>query len=229
MKLITRRQFGDLARARKAVPAGSVLRKEVPVTVQVTGDRTRRFILSTSTPDREQDTIDQDGWILDAYRLNPVVLWDHGYDMRLGRMTVGRATLIAIESGNLVAEAEFDPADMPVSGCYAEAILRKLANGSLSAVSVGFQPLDWSIPEGESARGDSWWPGIDYLKQELLEFSIVAIPCNPEALYQPAPGDELMAPPPSADIDAGADQAAAAAVLAKAARDRRLRILDAMG
>ena len=228
MKLITRRQFGNLA-LRKAVPAGAVLRKEVPVTVQVTGDRTRRFTLSTATPDREQDTINQDGWILDAYRSNPVVLWDHGYDMRLGRMTVGRAVSLAIEGGNLVAEAEFDPADMPISGPYAEAILRKLGNGSLSAVSVGFSPIDWSIPEGESARGDSWWPGIDYLKQELLEFSVVAIPCNPEALYQPAPGDERGTPPAAPAPDAGADQAAAAAVLAKAARERRLRILDAMG
>lgn len=225
--IITRRRFGELARARKALPAGALLRKEVPVAVEVAGDRTRRFVLSTATPDREEDVIAQDGWVLDAYRLNPVVLWDHGQDFALGRMTVGRAVSIGIEDGRLVAVAEFDPADMPVSGPYAEAILRKLDAGSLASVSVGFRPLDWSIPEGESARGDSWWPGIDYLKQELLEWSVVAIPCNPEALHEPDEDSPAEAPPaaaPSGDV-----AAAAAVAAAKAARARRIRMVDALG
>ena len=227
MKLITRRQFGDLARTGlKAPPGGLLLRKDLPVTVEVTGERTRRFVLSTDTPDREYDTIAQSGWQLAAYQLNPVVLWDHGHDPVLGRMPIGRAVTTLVEGGRLVADAAFDDADMPVSGPYAEAVLRKLDNGSLSAVSVGFRALDWSVPEGESARGDSWWPGIDYLKQELLEFSVVAIPCNPEALHQPAPGDSDLVQP-----DPGAAEAAAAELMLKmaAARARRIRMVDAMG
>ena len=228
MNIITRRQFNGLARTRKCVHGEIMLRKDIAVSVTSTGDRTRRFTLSTPTPDREYDTIDQKGWQLAAYQTNPVnVLWDHGHDLVLGRMSIARALNISVEGGNLVADAEFDPADMPVSGPYAEAILRKLDNGSLAAVSVGFRPLDWSIPEGESARGDDWWPGIDYLKQELMEFSVVAIPCNPEALLIEPVG-----------LDDGPDPAVQAAVAAEAlklaetlklARERRIRMVAALG
>ena len=51
------------------------------------------------------------------------------------------------------------------------------AEGFLHAVSVGFRPLDWRWAAGEE-RAD----GIDFQRQELLEFSCVPVPANPEAL-----------------------------------------------
>ena len=47
----------------------------------------------------------------------------------------------------------------------------------LNAVSVGFNPSEWKWVDDE----DRPW-GIDYNKQELLEYSAVPVPANPEAL-----------------------------------------------
>ena len=56
------------------------------------------------------------------------------------------------------------------------------ADGFLSATSVGFRQLTWDFTEDEERGADDWWPGIVFHTQELVEFSIVTVPANPEAL-----------------------------------------------
>jgi phage head maturation protease len=54
-----------------------------------------------------------------------------------------------------------------------------LKTGFLSATSVGFIPLKYNFVDDPQRRF-----GIDFLEQELLEFSIVTVPANAEALIE---------------------------------------------
>ncbi len=54
-----------------------------------------------------------------------------------------------------------------------------------TSTSVGFAPLKYAFTDDPQRRY-----GIDFLEQELLEFSIVTIPANPDALLDPGQLDE---------------------------------------
>lgn len=140
--------------------------KQFNAEIKAGAGRVRRFVISTSTPDRDNDTIAVAGWKLDNYRRNPVVLWAHDYQS----LPLGRAVSVAVDGDKLVADAEFADHDM------ANAVLKLIDGGFLRATSVGFRPLTSTY---NNARG-----GTDYTAQELLEFSLVPVPANPEALIQ---------------------------------------------
>jgi HK97 family phage prohead protease len=129
--------------------------------------RTATFTITTSSVDRDNDTISSDGWELGNFLRNPVVLF--GHDSR--SLPVGRATNITPLSNGLVSTVQF-----PEKGVYdfADTVLAMVKGGFLKATSVGFRPLEVNINE---ERG-----GLDFIRQELLEWSIVPVPANPEAL-----------------------------------------------
>lgn len=130
------------------------------------------FVISTASVDRMGDTIDVSGWDLRAYKKNPVVLFAH--DNR--EPPIGRAIRIGKKDGKLTSRAEFTPRDMNPFG---HSIFQMYAGGFMKATSVGFRPLKFEMSEDEKRSG-----GIDFLKQELLEFSAVPVPANPEALLE---------------------------------------------
>lgn len=158
------------------------VRKDVFAPVETLDGRTLRFTISTSCIDRAKDTIDQGGWDLVAYRQNPVVLWMHDKES----LPIGRCCDIGLEGGALRATVEFVRADMPVVGEMAEAVMLLCQEGFLSATSVGFRPLEYDVSEDPARGAEDWFPGFDFKRQELTEFSIVTVPCNPEALIDPA-------------------------------------------
>lgn len=180
-------------------PGGAVLRKNLTVTAAGLSDRKFRFTISTANIDRDQDTISVTGWDLTAFIRNPVVLWAHGMDPTVGTWSIGRAFDVRPDGGVLRASVEFDPGDMPMTGPAAEACVRKLASGSLAAVSVGFRPLEYTVSTDPDRSPVDWMPGIDFKRQELLEFSMVSVPANAEALVlQPAELDDVpLGKPPS--------------------------------
>ena len=192
MPLISPRAFKTLARKGESAPSDTRLRKELVLPTERVGDRRLRFTISTAMPDRESDVVMQDGWDLAAFLANPVVLYGHDQH----DYPIGRALDVAVEGGALKATVEFVPAGVPLAGPRAEAVYQLCLGGYLAATSVGFRPLNWNVPQGESARGDEWWPGVDYLRCELVEFSVVAVPCNPESLIEPGQLVVLPSPEP---------------------------------
>lgn len=132
--------------------------------------RTVLFTISTASVDRMGDTIAVDGWKLDQYRKNPVVLWGHD----ASSLPVGKANKVWIEDGKLKAEAQFTP---PGMARFNDTVYDMLKAGFLNATSVGFSPLKYAFSDDPQRRF-----GIDFIEQELLEFSVVSIPANPEAL-----------------------------------------------
>jgi HK97 family phage prohead protease len=144
-----------------------LLRKEFISDIEMTEDRSIRFTITTGEPDRERDVIDPAGWDLSAFLKNPVVLFAHDYDS----LPVAKATTVEQQGDKLIATAEFAPADL---NPMAEQVFQMLKAGFLKGASVGFRPLTFEYNE---TRG-----GIDFREQELLEFSIVPVPANAQAL-----------------------------------------------
>jgi HK97 family phage prohead protease len=133
--------------------------------VRQTSDGKRTVInISTDSVDRHGTIIDARGVSLDAFKRNPVVLFNHDYSQ-----VVGRASNIQTRGNHIVAEIEWDEADP-----FAAQIARKMRDGFLNAASVGFLVEDG---EDDAERG-----AYRITRSELVEFSIVAVPSNRDAL-----------------------------------------------
>lgn len=166
---------GSLGDGDSFEPTEALLRKQFvcdEIKVINEDNRTIDFIISTETVDRMGDTIAAKGWDLKAYKKNPVILFAH--DSR--EPPIGRAIRIGTKGDKLIARAEFTPEDMNPFGY---AIFQMYIGGFMKATSVGFRPIKFEQTEDEKRVG-----GIDFLKQELLEFSAVPVPANPEALIE---------------------------------------------
>lgn len=189
------RRFKSLLKSGGSVPADLRLRKDMPLAnITSTGDRRLKFTISTGSVDRDSDVLDPAGWDLSEYRQNPVVLWSHNAD----DFPIGKTVDVGVTDGALWAEVEFIAPDVPIAGPRAEAVYQMCTGGFLNAASVGFHPVDF---EFSSDRMDDF--GVDFRKQKLLEWSIVSIPANPEALIEPTQsngtGMPVSAPEPAVD------------------------------
>jgi HK97 family phage prohead protease len=153
-------------------PTDAAVRKAVPgdqVQVEAGEGRLVKFTISTGEIDRDRDFVSPKGWDLEAYRKNPVVLWAHDY----AQLPIGRAVDLTMDGERLVATAEFVDKDL---NPLAETVYRMIQKGFLGAASVGFKPKEFRYNEERK--------GVDFARQELLEFSVVPIPSNPGALVE---------------------------------------------
>lgn len=204
------RANGRLVRRAGVPPVGVRKQTTAAVEVEQTDERVLRFTISTGTVDRDRDTIAPAGWQLDNFAKNPVVLWSH----QAALLPIGKAIDFAKAPDRLVSSVRFLPAEgYGAAGEFADSVFRLARDGFLSATSVGFRPLKWDFTDDEERGADDWWPGVDFLEQELVEFSIVSVPANPEALIEP------MTPIDIAPVTA--DPRAAAVELEARARRRR--------
>jgi HK97 family phage prohead protease len=151
-----------------------IVRKQSVALTEDIGNRQIKFTISTSGIDRENDRLSADGWSLKSYRKNPVVMFAHDYK----QLPVARAVSITQQDGNLVSTAEFATADL---NPFADTVYRMIKGGFLNAVSVGFRPKKF-----KSIQRDNGNQGFDFEEQELLEYSVVPIPANPDALVAAA-------------------------------------------
>jgi len=207
------------APGKSAPAAGSdlgTLRKAFMSKAEDAGNRQIKFTISTNAVDLDNDTVDQSGWDLSVYLTNPLVLWMHDNSS----LPVGKCIGIGVEDGALKATVEFIPAEINV---FADTVYQLILGGFLSATSVGFLPISFEIAADRSDE-NSWWPAVNFTKQKLLEFSIVTVPANSEALVEPGQRSDaaLVTTDPEPDapaLDDQVTQAAAAALEAKAALD----------
>lgn len=148
------------------------------------------WVLSDESSDRMGDVISADGWKLEAFKKNPVVLWGHGGGGVLdGDEPIGKATNLRVEKKRLIADLVF-----AVEESERAARKFKLANsGYIKAGSVGFRPVKVERVEDEEERTRLGLGrfGVLYKEQELLEFSLVAVPANPHALQQSIKAGEI--------------------------------------
>jgi HK97 family phage prohead protease len=135
-----------------------------------------RFTISTGDVDRDFDIINPKGWELKNFKKNPVVLFAH--DSR--QPPVAKASNLRLEEGQFLrATAEFTPPDLNPFG---DMIFRMIKEGFMKATSVGFRPLEVERELDDEDRADRF--GLNFIKQELMEFSVVPVPANPNALME---------------------------------------------
>jgi hypothetical protein len=152
--------------------------------------RTIPFVISTATKDRHKTVLNMDSWKLDSYNRNPIVGYQHNVygdnlcvppnpDDVIGKaINTGVDTYKGVRS--LMSEVVFEPKELNET---AEKVFRKILWGSLRATSVGFLPVGQGREE-TTKDGDGNVIDRTYFfgGQELLEFSIVNIPSNPDAV-----------------------------------------------
>ncbi len=120
--------------------------------------------ISDDQPDRVNDDISLDGWDLDNFMANPVVLDIHDY----GAPPIGKAVEVYKQGNQLRAKTQFAPTER------GKLYFELYKGGFMRAFSVGFMALEYEAkPKNQ---------GYHFTKQELLEYSVVPVPCNPRAL-----------------------------------------------
>jgi HK97 family phage prohead protease len=134
-----------------------------------TGGNGAEFVLSDASPDRMGDIIEQDGWSLANFRKNPIALFGHDTGF-----VVGQWRNVRVVDNELRGVLDLMP---PVSERQRE-IAAAVDAGVLRATSVGFRPT-----KAEPIDPDKpFMGGTRFLKQELVEVSLVAVGANANAL-----------------------------------------------
>ena len=145
-----------------------------------TDQRTVTAIINTGCVDRYRTVIDPAGIDLEAYRKNPIVLWEHGKDPVRGRMPIGRNLWLKRQGGKLVARTQFARDD------YSTALFEMYRDGLLRGWSVFAVPdaRKMSPPTREEKRERPELADCEMVFRacELCEYSAVAVPGNPETL-----------------------------------------------
>lgn len=132
------------------------------VEVKAVESEVSRMVISEEGADRDGETIVLSGGDFKNYKKNPVILIDHSYKVE---HIVGKTTSLIVEGNKLIAEWTWaDTEDAQVA--------KQLYDGGfLKTSSIGFIPLQRD--EKDRSIITKW---------ELLEWSFVAVPCNPNAL-----------------------------------------------
>jgi len=119
------------------------------------------FVASSGGEKRDGEDLDQDKWLLDAYRSNPVWLLNHDYTMSNtgGRPTARAGKIWRGEDGNLRASPEWNEGHPMTEGLRAD-----YRAGFLNTISVGWRDTK---------------SGYD-----LLDISFVAVPGDQDALLE---------------------------------------------
>ncbi len=132
-------------------------------------------MITTEAVDRDGDIILADGGDLENFRKNPVVLDGH---MHVTSLVVAKSLKEELIEGEGI-KATFQFASRETSE-HADNIRKLWEAGFLNAVSIGFI-LHKSEPRLDE-NGEELRRGRIFLEWELLEFSIVAVPANQDAL-----------------------------------------------
>ena len=104
-------------------------------------DRTIDFVISDESRDRHNSIIPVKSWDLKSFRDSPIAGWSHrvygGFETPDPDNFIGRWSDIRTEGGELVGSLIFEDKE---TNPLADKLFRKVRNGTLNAVSVGFFP-----------------------------------------------------------------------------------------
>jgi HK97 family phage major capsid protein/HK97 family phage prohead protease len=124
------------------------------------GEGLLEAVVASNRRDRHGEILDIQGLNISEYKKDPVVLWAHDYT----QPPIGRAESIKKVGDKLITKIKFAINESE----FARKIYALYKGKFLNAFSIGFIPLE--------IDGDT------YTKSEMIEFSSVPIPANPDAL-----------------------------------------------
>ncbi len=154
------------------------------------GGNRYRITIAASEKVRQPPELDFKGLSTDNYLRNPVVMWAHDAVGRSpsGGLPIGRTLSLAkTGAGEVIADFEF-LSDDP----FAQRVKNAWDKGFLRAASVSWLPLE-TAPTPDGGWRDT--------RSELLEWSIVSVPADPDALRDAHRRllDEFLAEPEATD------------------------------
>ncbi len=139
-------------------------------------ERSSTELISTADIDRDNEILLPRGAVLEHYKKNPQVLWSHDYR----QPPIGKAAWVRKDTASkgLLAKTIYAVTD------FAEEIWTLVKGGFLPARSVGFIPIESHEPDEKEVAKYPERAGARriYDKWELLEYSVVDIGSNRQAL-----------------------------------------------
>jgi hypothetical protein len=162
-----------------------MIRKQITAEPESIGERTIRFCISNELEDRDGDVIIATGCDFTNFAKNPQFLGFHNYwDFPLGKPT---KWWVDARQRKVYSEVYFptleelatDPQFASEKAKLVDTTYNMFKVGMLNAVSIGFRIKEASRNEQSST---AW--GQTITKWELMEFSAVPIPANPEAIAE---------------------------------------------
>jgi len=140
------------------------------IDIRAVENRTFDFVISDGSIDQHRTILKPGGWNLNRFAKNGIFSYQHNlYSPEVNPdYVLGPATAF-VEADKLIGRATFETEDI---NPLAEKIYRKVKNGTLKAVSVGFIPLKYHFEKDIQV----------FDEMTLLEFSIVNIPSNPNTV-----------------------------------------------
>jgi len=145
-------------------------------------DRVVRFVASDDTIDRYQEVVLPKGVDWSGFAKNAPLMVFHDYQ----QLPIGRNISGEVRGDQVLIDAEFDTAD---TDPLADTVFKKIQCRTIKAGSIGFIPKKFITPgEATKSKADkdlfTKYAGARriYTDWEIMEFSIVPIPANPNAL-----------------------------------------------
>ena len=122
---------------------------------------------NTISKDRSGDVVTAEAWAkgVENFRKNPVMLYQHKHDCPIGRIDS-----IAVDKKGIYVEGSVSEAAEKTHG-----VQTLIRDGALKSFSVGFRVKD--------GRYDRENDSMVITDVELLEISVVSVPCNQESLF----------------------------------------------
>jgi len=122
---------------------------------------------NTTAKDRSGDVVTAEAWAkgVENFRKNPVMLYQHKHDCPIGRFDK-----ITVDKKGIYVEGTVSEAAEKNFGIHT-----LINDGALKSFSVGFR-----VKDGKYNRNDDSMLITDV---ELLEISVVSVPCNQESLF----------------------------------------------
>lgn len=149
-------------------------------------------IITTPAPDRVRDSVNPRGGLYENHKKNPVVLWEHGFQLSLpiAKSEDPDGNYTVVPGANRVLATSYFTDEF----LEAEQVFALVAKRLIRATSIRFQILKSSIVRENAEETfviDEW---------DLQEWSWCAIGCNPEALADVVGKNRLAGKPISGEL-----------------------------
>jgi len=127
-------------------------------------DRTIIHYASTNEVDRDSEIVLPEGIVLENFKKNPVVLWNH---MSWSHIPpIAKSLWQKVDSKGLLVSTQFAKTE------FGDEVFGLYKDGFLTSWSIGFMPIDWK--DKNNIRTIS--------KCEMFEYSAVSVPANAGAV-----------------------------------------------
>jgi len=168
--------FQDLGSNKKVLlERGISIKRAAPAPDM--GEGIVQFVASTEGVKRDGNRVRNDGWSFENFAKNPQFLWCHDYSsLPIGKHVDWRVEKVDGEPV-LRLWSKFCSADLYP---FADKVRRMYEEGFLQAGSIGWIPTKYESILDENG----YTVGFDFLENDLLEFSAVPVPSDPNALIE---------------------------------------------